>query len=309
MTKKELERIIDKYLTGKASDEELKLLQEFENFALSKNKGNTFKSQLEKQALKSNLFNSIEKNIQKEKVYADIFKIAASFIIAFGIFYFVSKNNYGRIDTIVIANNNSLPKSVTLPDGSTVILNANSRVTYSTDFNINERKLKLSGEAYFKVVTNQSVPFIVETKNLITKDIGTEFNINGNNQAVMVTVSEGIVDVYNGKDTLNLVENQQAVFNTYTKQIKSFNVNSELYDYWTKEQMVFNDITFKELAEVLYNLYDTEMIFLDEATKNLRLSIAFRKSERIEDIIYRINQIKEINITKNKDNMIAIRIP
>ena len=66
-----------------------------------------------------------------------------------------------------------------LPDGTKVWLNAASSITYPTAFTGDQRKVTISGEAYFEVVANKSLPFIVQEGKMTVQVLGTHFNING----------------------------------------------------------------------------------------------------------------------------------
>ena len=67
--------------------------------------------------------------------------------------------------------------SVTLPDGTTAWLNANSMLIYPEQFSDNKRSVKLEGEGYFEVVRNEKAPFFVETDGMIVNVLGTHFNV------------------------------------------------------------------------------------------------------------------------------------
>src|SRR5699024_9334903 len=84
---------------------------------------------------------------------------------------------------------------ITLPDGSVVRLNRNSRISFRENFAGSVRKIHLSGEAFFQVKHNAQKPFIIYSGNAVIKDIGTSFNVDEENGKVVVAVREGIVAV------------------------------------------------------------------------------------------------------------------
>ncbi|MGI8635580.1 MAG: FecR family protein, partial [Segetibacter sp.] len=96
-------------------------------------------------------------------------------------------------------NQSSVSKIVMLPDGSKVVLEKNSKITYLTAFNnLSKRKLYLSGTALFEVHKNPAKPFLVFTNGLITEVLGTKFIIHSidSGKKVSVEVISGIVSVY-----------------------------------------------------------------------------------------------------------------
>ena len=95
----------------------------------------------------------------------------------------------------------SVPKGsrsrIVLPDSSIVWLNADSKISYSNNFNRSERFIKLEGEAYFDVITNPRKPFVVSTSHMNIKATGTKFNVKAypDEDAVSTTLVKGIVSV------------------------------------------------------------------------------------------------------------------
>lgn len=116
-----------------------------------------------------------------------------------------------------------------LPDSTTVYLNRYSGLTYSADFGKKERKLELTGEAYFEV-KHLPTPFVVYCGHTVTRDIGTAFNIKGsyNDSLVEVSVLSGSVVFYQKERELNstvlLTEGGGAVFNPTTAHIEKTRV-------------------------------------------------------------------------------------
>lgn len=107
----------------------------------------------------------------------------------------------GEATTKVVYNILSTPKArqyqLTLPDGTKVWLNAESSIRYPVAFAGNERKVEITGEAYFEVVHNASQPFRVFAGKTEIEDIGTHFNVNayGDEPLLKTTLLEGAIRV------------------------------------------------------------------------------------------------------------------
>jgi transmembrane sensor len=106
----------------------------------------------------------------------------------------------------------SKPMSLMLSDGSKVWINVGSSLTYPTAFAGNERKVKITGEAYFEVVHNKKMPFIVQNGDLMVRDLGTHFNVNtyGDEPSKQITLLEGAVRVTRNALSQLLKPGQQA---------------------------------------------------------------------------------------------------
>lgn len=116
----------------------------------------------------------------------------------------VYKPNGKDLGRSVSYNTLSTPKGgryrLELPDGTKVWLNAASSIHYPTAFNSSERKVSITGEAYFEVVHNEKMPFRVQVGNTVVEDLGTQFVINSydNEPEVKVSLLEGLVKVTPG---------------------------------------------------------------------------------------------------------------
>ena len=106
----------------------------------------------------------------------------------------------------------STPLSLTLSDGSQVWLNVGSSLTYPTAFTDKERKVKITGEAYFEVAHNASMPFIVQHDNVTVSVLGTHFNVNTYEDEAdeRITLLEGSVRVNKNSLSQLLKPGQQA---------------------------------------------------------------------------------------------------
>ncbi|MFM1912925.1 MAG: hypothetical protein RIR51_763, partial [Bacteroidota bacterium] len=125
-------------------------------------------------------------------------------------------------------NNSDSPKSIILSDGSSVLLQPNSSLSYSKDFDFSKREVFLKGEAFFEVNNNHNKPFLVFSKEVITQVYGTSFRVIAFEELedIKVIVKTGKVKVRktlennNGKsDEITLLPNQAA---RYIKKDKSF---------------------------------------------------------------------------------------
>lgn len=116
--------------------------------------------------------------------------------------------------------------SVNLPDGSEIVLKANSSIKYPSHFPGKSREVSLEGEAFFKVKKDTEHPFIVKTENLTTEVLGTSFNIRSGQHYSVVTVATGRVKVSGDKDALVLWAHEKATYSNANKKI--LKANSDL---------------------------------------------------------------------------------
>ena len=140
-----------------------------------------------------------------------ITKIAAVLIIGLSLVW-VYNNHIAKYDSVLTynellkensgglveqTNNDDKPQTITLSDGSSVLLQPNSKLSYPKIFIGNERKVYLSGEAFFEISKNPKKPFLVFANEIVTKVVGTSFKIKAyaNQPNVEVVVRTGKVRV------------------------------------------------------------------------------------------------------------------
>jgi ferric-dicitrate binding protein FerR (iron transport regulator) len=138
----------------------------------------------------------------------------------------------------------SKPINLMLSDGSRVWINVGSSLTYPTAFAGNERKVTITGEAYFEVVHNEKMPFIVQSGDLKIKDLGTHFNVNTyeDETTERITLLEGSVSVTRNALSELLKPGQQArITNNGTSDIKVLNdVDVDEVMAWKTGKFMFN---------------------------------------------------------------------
>lgn len=152
----------------------------------------------------------------------------------------------------------------TLPDGTKVWLNADSKLEFPSHFgNLKMRTVKLSGEAYFEVAKDKSHPFIVKTDRQEVEVLGTHFNINSYNDegSVRTTLLEGSVRVagYDG-ETVVLKPDQQSVVSR-AKQIDVSSVDVGDVVAWKNGKFVFVRENVRSIMNKIARWYDVEIAY------------------------------------------------
>lgn len=188
---------------------------------------------------------------------------------------------------------------INLPDGSSVILNENSKIELSKAFNQNgKREVYLTGEAYFDIIHDGASPFIVHTGKISTTVLGTAFNIKASlgNKRVTVTVTRGKVKVGDDEKTYNvIVPDEQMVFDQdLTLHVKKL-VKAEQFIGWTNEDIYFDDVSIKDVVNQLQNRFKVSIVFSNEQIKTCKFSATFLKSQSLDQIL---NVIAEFNQIK-----------
>ena len=150
---------------------------------------------------------------------------------------------------------------VILPDGTKVLLNSASSLTYPAQFRGRQRNISLKGEAYFEVAKNKTMPFVVKANGVQIRVLGTHFNISAydDDATVKTTLLEGSVSINNGKATALLSPEQQGVAKIGLNAISVQKANLDEVMGWTKGHFVFADLSIKEVMKIVGRWYDIEV--------------------------------------------------
>lgn len=198
-------------------------------------------------------------------------------------------------------------KEVILEDGTHITLNGNSSITYSSDF-VDQRDIKLSGEAFFDVARDEEHPFTIATGDLAVEVLGTSFNINSYDiQDITVSVNSGRVKVNSTKvdTTIYLTRNLQVNY-LQSKTPTITEVNSDDMILWTQEIISLNKTTLTETARILENWYDVSITIQDEDIASETLTGKFKK-EKLEHVLSSIALLKNLTIDYKNPKQISIR--
>jgi transmembrane sensor len=277
-------------------------------------------------ALQQRLEQRLQNILQQEKSKAPITKVRflsrTAWWAAAAIIMIVSISGYlwlaGKQDRS-IANIGITPttdivahiRNITLPDGSMIVLQAGSKLTYAAGFNTGSREVTLTGEAYFNIIHDPAQPFIIHTGNIKTTVLGTAFNIRSYEGAekVVVAVTQGKVKVEDSKRELAILKsNEEIIYHVLTDSLEKQTVNAtRIVTDWTREHMNFKSSSLGAITKVLSIRYGLPIRFANPALENCLVTASFSGTESLQEILtaictilgdqYEIKDNQEIIIT------------
>jgi transmembrane sensor len=260
----------------------------------------------------------IEKNstdqppIAQKINYRNYFRIAAAIaiVVLLPILY-LNTIRQKKTDDIVyneIYNPKGQKRVVTMPDGSNIYLNGDSKIRYAQNFNAGKRIVYLVGEAFFDVQHRNKQPFVVYTGKVSTSVLGTSFNINAYPSLKNITISVqtgkvGVLFKNKGKTepVHFLLPDEQLIINKTNGKSTKQAVNAIDYNSWREYKLFFYDEPLSEIAEVIAREYDLDVEIKTEALKEVKLTAKFDKcpAKQIMDMIAKLSGSK-YKIYENK---------
>lgn len=190
---------------------------------------------------------------------------------------------------------------IVFQDGTKVWLNSGSEVCYPSRFGIDERRIRLSGEAFFEVTPNARRPFIVETNGIRVKVVGTSFNVRAydNEQTVDVVLKEGKVQFSHDGKSVMMAPGQKLVYNKFTEKIQSIGqVEMKNEMLWLDRVICFRDAPLSEVVPTLERWYDVRFSVMDASayecnfslqTSNIPLSELLQEMEKISPLSFEMD--------------------
>ena len=209
-------------------------------------------------------------------------------------------------DYIVYASKDKV-RELTLPDSSRVWLNRYSSLKAPKNFSGSQRKVYLKGEAYFEVVHNEHKSFKVIAGRIVTKDLGTTFDVkmNEENGDVSVVVHSGSVAFYRAfswqRNTI-LKPNQKGLYRTSGHEIIVSENRNQNYLSWKTGILTFYDTPLDEVCKQLSDYFGKPVRSEVDNTR-LVLTGSFQ-NESLEDILKTIEFTLDIHTSVSSKEII-----
>jgi len=205
-------------------------------------------------------------------------------------------------------------ETVTLPDGSRVILNANSSLKLAPAWHSDEaREVWLEGEAFFQVSKKPgagNARFIVHTNHLRVEVLGTQFNVNNRRGKTEVVLTEGKVKLNDGDNHRDLVM-QPGDYVEYSDQQPAFSrkkVDPSVYSSWKNNRLIFTDTPLGEVAQRLEDNYGLQVVFQDPSLQELAFTGNFPAND-LSFFLQVLSRSLDITVTRNGNQIIMDQQP
>ncbi|SEW50991.1 FecR family protein [Chitinophaga arvensicola] len=297
MNAKKLAELLQKYQDGQCTEEERIIIEKFyQDFDAEEDQ---LPAQSEMQPAYDALYQQVLGQVKEIPVIGTQpfryrrWAAAAAILLLCGAaaWFFLQPRQMAPASEKAVARQTEKAKKrfIKLPDGSTVLLNDRSELKYPASFSGAAREVYLSGEAYFDIVASNHQPFVVHTGKVATTVLGTVFNIKAlpGEEDVTVTVEKGKVKVEaDGKPLGIVASNQQlSVSKVDVRYLKNDSVNVDPVVHWVKQDLVFDNTTYEEAAQVLMQQYGIRIEFRNTHLQNCRFTTSFKNQSSLEDIL------------------------
>ena len=197
-----------------------------------------------------------------------------------------------------------------LPDGTSVWLNSDSKLTYDEHFGENTREVTLEGEAFFDVAKNPAHPFIVHTTGIDVRVLGTAFNVKSypREATFQATLIRGKIEVLKSNERIVLVPYEKLILEktaarplpdpvaAITRVSPSLPDSAIAETGWVYDKLVFDGETFTEMAAKMERWFNVKIVIEDPQVAALRFHVTF-EHETIGQVLSALQVISSFDCT------------
>lgn len=271
-------------------------------------------SSLLHQLVKISMFEEKEHNANRLK-FNKVFRVAAIFIcgllLSSTTYLLIERgSNSGvskemvYINSVTIATGIGELRTVTLPDGTEVTLNSMSSIVYPEIFCGKKREVLLIGEAFFDVVKNKEMPFIVKTDKMDVEALGTSFEVSAYKfcKDVSATLRNGLIKVSpSGVSSKYVVvePNQKAVIRDGSDCIDITDVVAKNAVSWKDGVLIFEDSSLSDAFGSISKRYGVDIFYNEEKHDTVKINATILKDMDINETMKVLSEIGRFKYTKN----------
>jgi sigma factor regulatory protein, fecR/pupR family len=184
-----------------------------------------------------------------------------------------------------------------LADGTRVWVNSFSDLEFPSQFVGKERRVRLTGEAYFEVSRDTAKPFIVEVGGKEIKVLGTSFNINDYDGKFVTTLVTGRVGVYEDEQEYILEPSMQ--IQIANGDVALSNVDTREFIAWKEGWFVFKKRRLQDVLDILSRWYDVAVFYQNSELQNLHFTGTIKRHSDIADVLKFLEKTDMVKFTLN----------
>jgi transmembrane sensor len=271
-----------------------------------------------------------------KKLYRFWWAAAAASVFIIWFFARSSEGTSSKAIDNTVSTNAGYKASVNLPDGSKVWLNGDSKITYDGDFKGKTRELFLSGEAFFDIAKDKTRPFIIHTRTINLKVLGTAFNVRTyeNDKETEATLVHGSIEVTlrnnpdkkiilqpgekllvknsSAGDSLSKYKNLEVTeedepIAILTKMRYYGNDSSIVETSWTKNRLVFYDERLDKIALNLERWFNVSVVIKEEQLKQGKYTATIEEGDKLEEVLEALKATEGFHYSINNKEVIIRR--
>ncbi|MFU1855721.1 FecR family protein [Sphingobacterium sp. NGMCC 1.201703] len=173
--------------------------------------------------------------------------------------------------------------SVVLSDGTTVWLNAASKLEYPDQFAGDERRVKLVGEAFFQVAKDASKPFRIEVEKSVIEVLGTSFNVNAYQEEISTSLVEGKVKIISHGHEAYLSPGNEAIISLDKIRVQPADIQKNTA--WQRGEFLLDGSSFEEIINQISRWYNVDFVNAESIGLDNRFNGTLSRESRLSEVL------------------------
>jgi ferric-dicitrate binding protein FerR (iron transport regulator) len=245
--------------------------------------------------------------------------VIAGLLVLGGVFsYGLFRKNTAAPEVALVEKQNAkgVKSTITLPEGSKIWLNADSKLSYPVAFNDKTREVYLRGEAFFDIRKNPDKPFIIHLANGTIHVLGTSFNVRAydDEDKIETSVSTGKVAFIpksprqTRPDTVFLTRDKKVSYRFGSGELVTQATRSSDDKAWIESRLIFKAMTLEDIARELERNFGKKVVFRSQAPRQYRLTGSFHNNS-LEEIMFYLSKTKDFSYQITNDELLIAEDP
>jgi ferric-dicitrate binding protein FerR (iron transport regulator) len=255
-------------------------------------------------------------NYSTKRLWRHAMGAAAAVVVAVVVSLFAYRQGGNQVknqfaDITIEAPNGSRTK-LFLPDGTSVWLNAGSKITYSQGFAVSERKVRLSGEGYFEVTRNEELPMEVITDELSVTVLGTTFNFRNypDEEEIVVSLEKGKIlssNLLRKEQKFTLAPDEKVTMNKRTRMMTLSAGSAKNLSGWIDGNLFFDEKLLPDIIQTLERSYNVQIRLTDPSLRDFRFYGQFSRTENtVQDVLDKLVATNRVEYLMDGDEIILM---
>ncbi len=254
---------------------------------------------------KDDVWNDMVAQIHEQPAESKVIQLSWFKYAAAAVVLLLSTTAFLRFYTESVSVPAGLHSNVSLPDGSTVELNAASELSFHPFWWQFDRSVKMEGEAFFNVKKGSS--FSVISKNGTTRVLGTSFNINSREEGYTVFCKTGKVSVQHEASKMIIAPNESAELKANGELEKRTDTNGSEFIGWVDNKFIFNAKPLKYVTREIELQYDIDLNIVENDVADWKFTGAFNRSDEVKETLEVISISMGLKFEQNSVGSYSLR--
>lgn len=267
-----------------------------------------YKSSLERLQQKMKTKRSSLRMLVFSSGWSKVAAVLVPMFLAIAAYYLIEQRTDQKLGNFVFSTPAGQNSLIVLPDGSELTMKSSTRIEIAEGFGKRNRELTIDGEAFFSVQHNEKLPFLVNARSFQVRVLGTRFNLKAysDDSHIYTTLVQGKIEVKEEQSKHYSILNpgEQLVFGKESLVAEKRNVDTQLFDRWHGQGMIYEKVPVTEILKDIERIYNVDVNYDGEFKSGNVLTCVFEPGESLEKVLEVVGRTASFTYKLEKKNVI-----